>query len=264
MFIGLLLRFIVIGGLVPLLVSACRPENEAYERKFLIRSIASSEDAYIDKGVLTFDYNGDQQLINATVSFKSTQSTIAQSFSYSPGHITMTVVPAPTESGVLSATYSLNSAGYITKITSTERVDGSTSPQLVTQSFSYTKDGFLSGQEYADGTSKSFTYLDHNFFVERHYHDGIQAAAYNYYYSPNTPSTITPLGGISTFAPFYRQGLFGLQVANAVRETSNIRGTTTYSYTYDDRGNATSVSQTYQAGNRPPQTTTLTYTYTCP
>ncbi|WP_375448318.1 DUF4595 domain-containing protein [uncultured Fibrella sp.] len=253
-------------ALLLLTTEACKKTTDAVStRKCLVRSYD------VSGAGITHDYNVGGQLIKLTGALSVSQ---VQEYTYSPGQITMRVNPAPVKDGTLSATYLLNSAGYITKIARVLRPYGSTTLTTYSQFFEYNTDGYLTKITFDDGTYRTLEYANGNNTVTKEYtSSGVLRTTYtNTFYEDKTPpiSPITDFLGINIESPsFYAAGLFGQSVKNPLKQsisagTYNNGVTISYTYAYDADGNIASALQTYLLkGNATPTVSTINYTYLC-
>jgi YD repeat-containing protein len=273
-------RPVWLGLLLLLTAGACNKAADGVTaKKCLLRSVDqtysfSGSNTYTYGG--TFEYNASRQLSKAIL--KSNTSFFGaneiQEFTYSPTQIEMKVNPAPTSAtgGNLSATYLLNSAGYVTKIAATAWGTGSASKTQQTQNefFEYNADGRLSKQTRYDGSYTTLEYSNGNLSIGRTYNSS-GALTYVDTYTPYTDKTGAITGGADVFSALYVQGLFGKPTQNPVKSVVSTKGTTTtidytqtYTYAFDTDNNIASSLATSKSGTSTSATTyTTNYTYLC-
>lgn len=258
------LRLLALALPLLLATGACKKSTDTVTaRQCLLRSTTYSYSyngtSYTDISV--FEYNADKQLIKATYSNPKE----VWNYTYlSSGLIVMTVTPAPSAPGTLSATYSRNSAGYITEIVTVNRVSGGT--MNTEQRLEYNADGYLSKQTNSDGSYRTYEYSNGNKTVERYYNNSGGGATYtSTHYEDKTPAN--PLPGGSVISVFQASGLLGKLPKNPVKQTvtvsPNSNRTVDFIHTYDADGNINSSIQKSTPKSGTTDITTINYTYLC-
>lgn len=192
-----------------------------------------------------FGYNAEQQL--TTVMSSSNLSTTAITrgeLTYSEDKIEMKVSPVLSE-GLQSATYILNSQGYISKITTVWKYYGSSVPQSSDQFFEYNSEGYLT--KYSNGFGYfNYEYTNGNRTSEKYYENGILKISYTYTFDEN--QTLTKASADDPTYSFisYPWGFYGKPNKNPMTKsvsTDRHEGTKDYTYTYDTDNNIISRTQ---------------------
>ena len=215
-----------------------------------------------------FDYNTEQQLttVISSSNFSNTATTRGE-LTYSEDKIEMKVSPVLSE-GLQSATYLLNSMGYISKITTIWKYYGSPVPQSSQEFFEYDSQGYLT--KYSNGYGYyNYEYTNGNRTSEKYYENGILKISYTYSYDENeTLSTASADDPTSPFSLPYPWGFYGKPNKNPLTKsvsTDSHEGTKDYTYTYDSDHNITSRTQkrTLNGESTPSTIHVVHYTYKC-
>jgi hypothetical protein len=214
-----------------------------------------------------FGYNTEQQLTTVMSSSNlSTTATTRGELTYSEDKIEMKVSPAISE-GLQSATYFLNSQGYISKITTVWKYYGSSVPQSSDEFFEYDSEGYL--VKYFNGYGYyNYEYTNGNRTSEKYYENGILKISYAYTYDENQSLTTASADDPTYFSIPYPWGYYGKQNKNPITKsvsTDPHEGTKDYTYTYDSDNNISSRTQkrTLNGESTPAITHVDYYTYKC-
>lgn len=192
-----------------------------------------------------FSYNTEQQLTTVISSSNLfTTVTTRGELTYLGDKIEMKVSPVLSE-GLQSATYILNSQGYISKITTVWKYYGSSVPQSSDEFFEYNNEGYL--VKYSNNFGYySYEYTNGNRTSEKYYDNGILKISYTYTYDENHSLTTASADDPTYFSIPYPWGFYGKPNKNPITKsvsTDRREGTKDYTYTYDTDNNIISRTQ---------------------
>jgi hypothetical protein len=220
--------------------------------------------------VETADYNADRQLTKltgeVTISSLLPKQTIVQTLTYLPGRIEATTnVPGLGSNASIITTYTQNSAGLITGISTAVANAKTNATLLITNA--YTADGYLSRQTDAQGNYSVYEYAGGNIATVKAYNKaGTLLLTQTFsYYTDRTLNVPMLKAAIGVEGAFYAAGLLGKTIKNPVKQitTTEPTGLTTdFGYAYDASGNIASIEQKTTSKSAT-ATSKTTYTYTC-
>ncbi len=278
------LRLLAFGLSILLVAGACKTAgtDPVSVRKCLINSTNYA----VEVGTFgsftvnsAFTYNASRQLTTITetrITPGLGTQVASQNLTYFADRIEAKPTALSITYGVVSETYGLNGAVYISKITTQQLINGSTTPSITTTSYEYNADGYLSKTtDNSNGSYRLYDYKNGNLSTVKGY---VQGGNVDYtttltYYEDKLPlAPILPGIDANTnlLAAFYTAGLLGKTSKNALKQIVsgvNGEGATDYTYTYDGDGNismAVAKSMVVTTGTNPQtRMTTTNYTYSC-
>ncbi|MBO0938158.1 DUF4595 domain-containing protein [Fibrella sp. HMF5335] len=279
-----LLRSLAIGLVILFVINACKTAgtDPVSVRKCLINStnyVAQLGTFGSFTVTSAFTYNTSRQLNTITetkiIPGLGTQVD-AQNLTYFADRIEAKPTALSITYGVVSETFALNGAVYISKISTKQLISGSTTPSISTMSYEYNADGYLSkATDDSNGSYRIYEYKNGNLSTVKGYAQNGNAdytTTLTYYEDKSPLAAILPGIDANTnlLSAFYTAGLLGKTSRNALKQIVsgvNGEGVTDYTYTYDGDGNiSTAVAKSVVASTGAnPQTrmATTNYTYTC-
>lgn len=248
-----------------LMTNSCRHDEVATKACRMRTANYVYTDGY--KEDYEFDYTSEQQLatVISSSNLLSTAATRGE-LTYSEDKIEMKASRALSE-GFQSATYLLNSAGYISKITTVWKYYGSSVPQSSNEFFEYDSKGYLTKYTKEYGYS-NYEYTNGNRTSEKYYENGVLKISYAYTYDENQPLTTASIDDPTFISIPYPWGLYGKPNKNPIVKsvsTDSHEGTKDYTYTYDSDNNIISRTQkrTLTGESTPSIIHVAYYTYKC-